>query len=344
MGEWFSYNLCFANKESNIADALMELGVATKCKDSMGKNVIILNLEKVVNLEKTDSSENLFQSELDKNITNINIGVQNNFIYYSSKWTPDDRLVKAISQILPEDVIAIERTYTAGNAGCANWYLKEGKCTTKKGIPSAGFIDGLNPKLLREFNGCFAISLPIGETDNKWGVIHLDKDCVKYSEGPYGERYNITVIFPQEKMKILFSNGTKIVSTSEIIDSYCQAIRQYSEEMHALVKLSGLPEQNFVKKEDSRMGNIYYVVKIPCHQDISKSGYLSVTVPEYNAAPEAGEVTVGEKGKYKNVIRMSENGRKTVECMRISEIQECYERYMNHEIENTEDYDLELNY
>lgn len=317
MGEWFDYGIKFANKEENLAELMARKGLATITQELLSLNLKEINPEMFATGYRPDD-----------NFEHITIGFDENAVYYTNKWVPDDRLSIAISKQFPNDVLEISREYTGG---CDDiiWYSKDGKNTTKNGNSLITAIYSLNSKLCKDIGKFYKISLPIGEENDKWGSITISKDNVNHLE------WNTSVYFDMEEINVTFKSGIVKMNTKELVEKFYDSKRNYNNDMHSLIKITGLPRANFRKKDN------YYIVKIFCPQDISSNGYISITVPDYDVDINNGAITLGEKGKSRSVQITSQTDGIIRDRFSNPFIKECYEKAMRNLMQGRQDENIE---
>lgn len=320
MGEWFSYKIRFANKEENFAEALINKGFATYSSSVLNHKCIEIDLLKI--------NPELFQKGyLDNGIDKIKVGINDNYIYFSNKWSPDDRLCDAISKHFPNDVLDFSREYSGGKRGDSNWYQKNGIDTLKNGTPITGALYNISESLITQRRNEFIISLPIGDNNNKWGKIILPNDNIKYSEysSINGKRkYNISVFFSVEDIPVFFKSGMKKINVKELIEKYYNSLNDYSNDMHSLIKIENLPKENFEKRFNRDIESEYYIVKIPCPEEISRSKFLTILLSKYDV-DNKGTITLGEKRISKQIQIFDDYGNRIKQHMSVPDIKKYYE-------------------
>lgn len=323
MGEWYDYNIRFANNTNrNLANEMVAKGIAEKRMTEFQGNEVEsfwINLK-----EMSDEFSNGYH---DDNLEQIEIGFEEDgSVSYVNKWVPDDRLAFAISKHF-EDVLFVSREYTGG-AETICWYEKSGDVCTKDGKEVKGHLLMVNPKLVKESRDEFRISIPIGDENARWGSFTLPKENVAYKTYTYEDAetheiktgmYGVTVFFDQEKIPVSFRGSVVEMDVSDMEEKFYQSKKDYHNDITKPVILE-VPAENVTKKTDNYFE--FFIVKIPCTRLHSSNEEMSIAVP-IGSARDAGNgnyvVDIGEKGKSHKVYYKNEGRTATME-MKNSEI------------------------
>ena len=338
MAQYYDYVIKFVNKDKNLVESLLQ--------SKIGRVNANKSYEIFIDLEEI--APNFFKEDIEHNREWLAY-IEDNYLYYTHKWSPDDRLIHAISQYFPNDVLDVNCYYTGGG-DCPSWYEKNGELVTKDGQKIFSSIFQISSSLIKDNGKDFKISLPIGEAEDKWGTVFLPKECVKKNN--MGYRTNI--FFPTEFADVSFKSGTVKMNAKDISRKYMKSISDYREDMMKSVEISGLSDANFIKKEYKKMGNNYppyYIVKIPCPPEFSSNGCISITLPQCDVNKEAGTVCLGRKSLCRNAIIENENGEKAKVLIQNSEIKKKFDETLlaikqqsilkNKEPETEEEYEKE---
>ena len=315
MGEWYDYKLKI--KEKNIVNLVEQAGIASVKMLTPPYRPNATPEPRIVFPSKKAIYGNAFlERNIEEEDHEIIIGIEGSDIYYCSKWQPDDTLADYICKNLPNEIVQVD-CFAPYYDKDLHWFQKGEQGVNKEGEPvNKKFIIPTH-KQIKEKDGIYLISLPIGDKDELWGTISVDPKNI------IGDiTHGCCVYFSEDIVSVRFKKHTEPLPPEEIVERDRIAKESYREGMRRNVQITDLPPDAFQLKEDD-FGN-YYVIKIPCENSISANGTLMAACPDYATQPEAGTVCLGPAGKEKNVIVVNEEGHTVGKSMKLAEIEKTW--------------------
>lgn len=323
MGEWFDYKIRFANKKESLANALVEKGLA---KIEMGGND---NASLRVFVTKIDPGTFATGYTDDGSFESIVIGMPDPYVAYCNRWAPDTRLVYSISKNFPGDIFSCEERCTYDNVSPRSYYLQNGKMVLKNGELVKHAMSDIAPKLVQIQKDAIQISMPIGEEGDLWGKFTLPKNQVTYftyekedhSVGIYG----VSLFFTEDSITVNFRNKTEELNIDDLANRYYDSKHNYSRKMSEQITISDIPRSCVRNRDD------YYIVTLPCPEEVSASREMSLAVPDYQMQLNCNTATIaiGERGKSRNIRILNEQGEYVNKNTPVPKIKAYYEQAIN---------------
>lgn len=315
MGEWYDYEIRFANKEKNIVEEMKKGGFITLAHDTFPsaqcyRTNVSLDLIKLGDQRTIDTyraSTITIGALATYDSTKENEDAVSNFrLTYCHKWTPGNGLCFAISGALPDDVIEFMQYSPYGNDD-ALVFAKNGQYTDKAGTPLAKdekgvfFLPGIKNTMVKQISSdTYIISLPIGEDNDLWGKIKLDSNHCAFD----GFRYSL--YFTEPNIDVQFRSGTVNMNLTNLFDAYYSSFDKYRKKMQKEVYIPlYLVDIKDILDEDEILD--FHIASIPCPYSVSETGKISIVVPPYTTpASEAGKFPIGPFGKARNARVMKD--------------------------------------
>lgn len=313
------------NERSRSSDILIDIYL-NKIDEAIKNHEISINDNTVLNghflggyyfgEDNPDKMENPLQS--------IRLSVSaDNKIGYLNKWSQNFGIPFALSTLYPDLIIEAVEIPPYGRA--TRNYLKDGKWTNKEGEIAPLALCGINPVFFKEkTEDSIKVSLPIGDENDKWGIITLP---LKNVSGYYEEQNEYdTIMFTEEEISVKFKNKTEIMPVKDLCKKFYDNKKAFREYSNAIMALYGVSERDITRRENNN--NVYYIVEIPVPENISENGILSTTVSEYTISDTDTEneknIKLGARNKFKN-CHVVKNG--NIDTIRLTneKIKELYD-------------------
>lgn len=323
MGDWATYKITLANKDLNIKDVLIQKGLLSSVEDTRYNDIVQISVTK----EQLQEMGYYHESRDADFPGHFKIRGPENSLAYFSKWQPNDRIAFVISKLLPEEIVDVELTFDAYYFPNVHWYAKNGEEVTVDGRKVLKSLYEIKPTLLKEVGDKYEVSLPIGEEPYKWGKITVPKENIAYLEYQ-SRKYSYSVSFDTETVDVMFGNKRVSMRTEDVVNKYYESKENFRQQMSREVVLENLPLSNFKQMRNPRTNSSYYIVKIPCEQNVSINGEISITVPLGAVNVEEGTVSIGAYGKERDARVMQQDGTFVFKRILHSEIEKSYQKAM----------------
>ena len=306
MGEWYEYRVQFQDWEKDLIEAIKRdhYASAVERQENQVRDQICIHVREIddkirgmaingIDTTDKDYLGQFFQNERNEPIESFvaEIDSQRRDLILYHKWSPNLAVPLAISALYPEEVLeCMEYSpyYDKDNTS----YIKAGAFCNRDGEPIVHELFGINPKLIKEpNNGKVRVSLPIGNNDDRWGMIAVKESNISplYS---YDDlqiyAYNCVFFTSNDPITVTFHNHVERVTPEEIIQRYKDSVREYRDYAREQMVLENVPEENI--RSIGSNDDMYYIVSIHVPTDVSSNGVLSFTASQY-------EVTDGTDGK-----------------------------------------------
>ncbi len=306
MGEWFDFEFRFEHRKDSMSQLLMDDGIAVLETDNFGSSYLKIDIKKLCSeIYEKINKENIAKGKELREYFRINY--KGDGLQYYSKWVMDEIIVTTVSRYFKDDVIYVLASYS-GNGSIFSYFVKNGRDCLRDGTPTVDTIHGLSPNCINKINeDNYQVSIPIGEDNDKWGTFTVTKNNIEWREYVrdgvvYPERQQILLA---EDIEVEFKNFSKTYTAKELADAYFDSKNTFYNKMHAPVFLENLDMCYFNKRVDKYSGNAYYIVHIPCAQDVSEDGSISITVSEYDMTHPVSKslcnINLGVFGKERSI-------------------------------------------
>lgn len=234
------------------------------------------------------------------------INYENDGLQYYSKWCMDETILKAISRYFKDDVIYVSSIYSRF-AYAYSYFIKNGEMCLRDGTFIEHCLCRVNPNLIEEYpNGDYKVSLPIGDDNDKWGIFTITRNNIEFFQEPYNQQ-----ILLDENVLVHFNNKDKMYTAKELADAYYESKDTYRNQMNEPVYLENFDMLYCDKRTDKYTGNTYYIVHIPCSQEISEGESISIVVSEYDITHPVNKslcnICLGVVGKERSVQIVKDN-------------------------------------
>ncbi len=310
MGEWYDYEIRFANKDKNIFEEAKKRGLITIKPDNTFPSIQNMRTNVSLDLDKLGNPKAVDYYKTHK----LTIGAMATYddtneydetfrdfrLIYCNKWVPSNGLCFAISETFPDDVIEFAQYSPYGNDD-EIIFAKNGQFTDRVGTPlikdekGVFFLSGIKNTMVKQISSdTYIISLPIGEDNDLWGKIKLDSNHCAFD----GRRYSL--YFTEPNIDVQFRSGTVNMNLTNLFDAYYSSFDKYRNKMQKEIYIPlYLVDFRDILNEDETLN--YHLASIPCPYGVSENGRISVVVPPYTTpASEAGNFPIGPFGKTRN--------------------------------------------
>lgn len=205
-------------------------------------------------------------------------------------------------------------------------YHKNGKTCNRKGEEIIYTIYGVNKNLVSPpRNGKVTITLPIGNSDDKWGSFTVDESDVININRQTGAK---DIFLTKETYDLTFRQGTRTFEAERLIEVYYDNLRRYGLEQNEKLILRNLNQSDCIDR-----GN-YYIVNVKVFSDMFPSEVISTTVNKDFVVTSGNgnlDVRLGFTDYDRNVKYIDERGYSVYTHMKCSKLKELHDNWVSYQ-------------
>lgn len=261
----------------------------------------------------------------------------------------DRNMIAAVSNLFPDKAIRFSVIWNGSRDRILDsGYVKNGKRTTTEDKAYGSYFYFSKNSLRQAQSGAYYVGIPVileGKTDSEFVRLEVNpSDIVEASSLGLDEK---SAEFYEKKLAVLFGeqspadltlkahDGSLItMSLSELWKANDKALRAYARKMDTVDITFQSDDVHPFVKDDKQL----YAVDIPVPDDISENGKMKIYFGWYDLEQvDSGEYKFHTEKDYEKTVRVVRNRETLTLRMKMSEIRDRYNAYLDREAEAEEE-------